>query len=446
MRRTLLAALALGLLAGACASSGGSDGATSPSEGPTFAEVRLSDSTVAADTGRFELTVDTDPLRLSATLDGEPVWSEAGGGGLHLVRDGQVVDAEVASTTGTSEHGLTFDVTFADGSDGELRVSPVSEGAVDVSLLPRRVEGLTAWGERVDLTARDVVYGLEGPDPDPSPTPSLDRTGQVLTSPMAFHQTSEGYGLQVRTDEPVAYDVGATTPEVLELRVPLAPDLQTLPRFTLLVGLTAPDVLAARAATGIEVEGAVGEVGPATATQLQAELVALQEGSFVGVEDATSVAGGVPLAADDEVLLRSLQLAALTPVLSTAAPVDPTDPVHARYLALHEALGPYREGLAPAAEDEGLPLLRPLAFRYGDEREARYRWDEYLLGDDLLVAPVTEVGAVERSVWFPPGRWVSFWDHDQVVEGPLEQTVDAPLDTIPLFVREGSDLLELAVP
>jgi alpha-glucosidase (family GH31 glycosyl hydrolase) len=174
--------------------------------------------------------------------------------------------------------------------------------------------------------------------------------------------------------------------------------------------------------------------------------VGLQEGSFTGVAAAAARAGGGSVAPDDEVLLRSLQLAAAAPVMLAAPPVDAADPRHAPWFALHEELGPYLEDLATTSLEDGLPQLRPMALRYGDLRASHDLWDQYLLGDDLLVAPVTEVGVRERRVWFPPGRWVSLWDDDQVVEGPLDVVVDAPLDQIPLFGREGSDVLDVEVP
>ena len=91
-------------------------------------------------------------------------------------------------------------------------------------------------------------------------------------------------------------------------------------------------------------------------------------------------------------------------------------------------------------------MVRPLVFLWPDEPGAINRWDEWMLGDDLLVAPVWKSGSRERSVWFPPGRWVNFWDRDQVVEGPTEQTIDVPLDELPLYIRDGSPLLSIDAP
>ena len=64
--------------------------------------------------------------------------------------------------------------------------------------------------------------------------------------------------------------------------------------------------------------------------------------------------------------------------------------------------------------------------------------DEYLLGRDILVAPVLEEGAVSRSVYLPEDIWVDFWTKEEYRGG--HYTVQAPLGRIPVFVRKGAAL------
>jgi alpha-glucosidase (family GH31 glycosyl hydrolase) len=68
-------------------------------------------------------------------------------------------------------------------------------------------------------------------------------------------------------------------------------------------------------------------------------------------------------------------------------------------------------------------------------------WQEVLYGDDILVAPVWKTGARTQDVYIPEGRWVDYWDPSRVLTGPLDTTEDAPLDRIPIFVREGASVL-----
>src|SRR5260370_38340710 len=65
--------------------------------------------------------------------------------------------------------------------------------------------------------------------------------------------------------------------------------------------------------------------------------------------------------------------------------------------------------------------------------------DEYLLGRDLLVAPILNEGATERIVYLPAGTWIDLWS-DIVYTGPRTVNVSAPLETLPLFVRQGAIL------
>jgi len=67
--------------------------------------------------------------------------------------------------------------------------------------------------------------------------------------------------------------------------------------------------------------------------------------------------------------------------------------------------------------------------------------DEYMFGPAFLVAPVTEQGSTSRQVYLPAGAdWYNYWTNERLGGGQVVK-VDAPIDTIPLFVRAGSILL-----
>jgi len=116
-----------------------------------------------------------------------------------------------------------------------------------------------------------------------------------------------------------------------------------------------------------------------------------------------------------------------------------------RYARLHNDLLPYLYGYAAQAHQTGRPTMRHMVLRYPDHPEALSQDYQYLLGDELLVAPVVEEGATTRSVWFPPGAWFSYWS-GQRYDGPATHEVPAPLEEIPIFVRGGASLPLLAEP
>jgi alpha-D-xyloside xylohydrolase len=108
--------------------------------------------------------------------------------------------------------------------------------------------------------------------------------------------------------------------------------------------------------------------------------------------------------------------------------------VYRTYARLHLRLFPYAWTYATRMREDGRPIQRPLGLAHPEL--GVHPADEYLFGDELLVAPVIARGATRRHVILPGGQWRSFWDAS-IVEGP-EADVDAPLETLPLFVREGA--------
>ena len=102
-----------------------------------------------------------------------------------------------------------------------------------------------------------------------------------------------------------------------------------------------------------------------------------------------------------------------------------------RYAVLHIRLFPYFRALADRAGIEGTPFLMAAGFAYPGMTSA----SDFLVGDDVFVAPVEDEGLMERVVTLPPGGWIHWWSGERY-EGTV--TVPAPLGEGPLFQREGS--------
>ncbi len=111
--------------------------------------------------------------------------------------------------------------------------------------------------------------------------------------------------------------------------------------------------------------------------------------------------------------------------------------INRQYIEWRYRLMPYIYSVFEEAARTGLPVMRPLFLEYPQDRRT-YRLDtQFLLGPDLLVAPVLVEKAVNRQVYLPEGEWFNFWTGEKVV-GPKEIMVEAPLNILPLFVRGGA--------
>ena len=149
---------------------------------------------------------------------------------------------------------------------------------------------------------------------------------------------------------------------------------------------------------------------------------------------------------DAELYVRWLQMGVFTPMLRTHAQNKP-EPFHyqryedilKRYIDMRYEWLPYNYTLAYENAAHGLPLVRPVFFN-SDTRNDRYAAvdDEYLWGDNVLVAPVMKKGATSRKVLFPAGEWVDFFNTRLRYKGMTEAIVKAPLSKLPLFVKAGS--------
>lgn len=114
--------------------------------------------------------------------------------------------------------------------------------------------------------------------------------------------------------------------------------------------------------------------------------------------------------------------------------------VLAKYDRLRYQLIPYLYSQAKATYDTGAPFMRPLWMDFPADPNVSNLGNEYLLGPAFLVAPVTEQGQTEKSVYLPAGSdWYDFWTNARL-KGGQWTTVAAPIDRIPVFVRAGSIL------
>jgi Glycosyl hydrolases family 31/Domain of unknown function (DUF5110) len=108
------------------------------------------------------------------------------------------------------------------------------------------------------------------------------------------------------------------------------------------------------------------------------------------------------------------------------------------FLRLRGALVPYLYSAAREAYDTGVPIARPMYLDWPGAAAA-YAYDgQYMLGDELLVAPVTKPGAsAVKRVWFPPGTWIDVFT-GETHRGGRGERLAVPLERMPVFARAGA--------
>ncbi|WP_152395492.1 glycoside hydrolase family 31 protein [Paenibacillus guangzhouensis] len=141
---------------------------------------------------------------------------------------------------------------------------------------------------------------------------------------------------------------------------------------------------------------------------------------------------------DAELVVRYAQCSALFPMMQfSAAPWRILDAEHLAYCVeaaeLHTRLGEEIWQIAQQSAWSGEPMLRAMAYAYPEEGLELVQ-DQFMLGSDILAAPVTTKGTRSRTVVFPTGTWHG--DDGSVVMGPVRLEIEVPLSRLPWYRRQ----------
>ncbi|MBO4893494.1 MAG: alpha-glucosidase [Clostridia bacterium] len=155
----------------------------------------------------------------------------------------------------------------------------------------------------------------------------------------------------------------------------------------------------------------------------------------------------------EELYMRWAEMNAFSPLMrgheglnpDLNAQFDASDEVlnhSVRMSRIHAALKPYIKEAVKYNAEKGVGVVRPLFFHYNEDRAYKEGY-EYLLGRDILVAPVLRPKADSREVWLPDDEWIHLWSGKEYKGGTV--TVPAPVGNPPVFVRKNADpaLLEI---
>ncbi len=156
---------------------------------------------------------------------------------------------------------------------------------------------------------------------------------------------------------------------------------------------------------------------------------------------------GVP---SPELYIRWLQFSAMSPFMRTHGTNDHNPwtfgedavRIFKKFFWLREALLDYMYHTAIQSYKSGIPMMRTMLTAFPEEKTLWDTCEQYMFGDWLLVAPITEEGATQKHIVLPAGNWYDLLTGEKY-SGEIDYS--APLDTMPIFLREGA-VLPLLLP
>lgn len=160
--------------------------------------------------------------------------------------------------------------------------------------------------------------------------------------------------------------------------------------------------------------------------------------------------GGFGADCTPELMSRWIEAACFSPLFRnhSAKGTKPQEPwrfgkevvdISRKYIELRYRFLPYMYDLFYQGETTGLPVMRPLVLAFPEDPEVRNLNSEFMVGEQILVAPVLEQGATKRMIYLPAGIWFDYWTGERV-EGSQYILRDAPIDVCPIYIKAGSIL------
>jgi alpha-glucosidase len=176
---------------------------------------------------------------------------------------------------------------------------------------------------------------------------------------------------------------------------------------------------------------------------VQVQRMCLSGMSFVGTD-----IGGFAEQPNGELFARWIQLGIFHPFCRVHSSGDHGDQepwsfdaevtkIVRKFIELRYQLLPYLYTAFYKYYKESVPMIQPLVYFDQEDHQTHFRTDEFIFGEQILVCPIQEPNAKGRRMYVPRGIWYDFWTNE-TIEGGAEKWVDADIDKIPIFIKEGA--------
>ena len=108
-----------------------------------------------------------------------------------------------------------------------------------------------------------------------------------------------------------------------------------------------------------------------------------------------------------------------------------------KFIGVREKMRDYTRSLMAEAHEKGTPVMRTMFYEFPEDAACWDISDAYMFGSDILVAPIVRAKATSRTVYLPAGASWTLANTGDVYEGGKAYEIEAPIETLPIFLRDG---------
>ncbi|WP_017754209.1 glycoside hydrolase family 31 protein [Calidifontibacillus oryziterrae] len=158
--------------------------------------------------------------------------------------------------------------------------------------------------------------------------------------------------------------------------------------------------------------------------------------------------GGFAHDCNGQLLTRWIQVGAFTPFFRNHNALDTNsqepwafgakyESIIRKYIQLRYRWLPHLYTLFSECSRTGIPVMRPLVLEYPGDKHVWNLSDQFMIGENVIIAPILRPDTFHRVVYLPDGEWINYWT-DQVLIGDKHLLIEADLETLPIFIKKGA--------
>lgn len=184
---------------------------------------------------------------------------------------------------------------------------------------------------------------------------------------------------------------------------------------------------------------------------LQMALPMVMNLGLSGVAFAGPDVGGFAHDTKGELLVRWTQVGAFTPYFRNHSAISTRyqepwqfsayESILRKYIQMRYRWMPQLYTLFYIASKEGLPVMRPLFMEYPNDPKTYDLNDQFMIGDNVIIAPILSPSVTDRAVYLPSGEWVEY-STGETFNGGKTHLIHAELDHMPIFVKKGTAVMQ----